>query len=668
MNEKLFKVAVDAPIPAPLTYFVQDQFHQVIDRGDSVKVPLGKRIVDAVVLGETEERGDFSLKGILEKIEDKPNLPEKYLSWLEWLSKYYLHPIGQVTKMAFPPLKKQNKQRKSNKSAVIPITPPSQNLNFTPEQQCCFDNISKFKGFHVHLILGVTGSGKTEIYLQLIEQVLLAGKSALILVPEISLTPQLLNRFASRFPNQVAVIHSHLTDREKTNQWWLAYEGEKPILLGARSALFCPRENLGLIIVDEEHESSYKQDEMLKYNARDAAIMQAKLFDCPIVLGSATPSLETWNNAKQGRYQLHQMKSRVSMRPMPLIEVISLKDNEKQKDLPFWLSPQLFSEIHETLNKKDQVALFLNRRGMAQYVQCFDCGFSYECPNCEISLTLHGKMDLVCHYCNYTAIFKENCPDCSSINISAIGLGTEQVEQDISRLFPEAKVRRADRDEISSREQLEELISSMEKREIDILIGTQMIAKGLDFPGLNLVGLILADVGFHIPDFRASERSYQLITQVAGRAGRHSVDPGKVFVQTFNPKQECLQFALKNDFFGFAEAELQQRSELNYPPIGKLALIRITGNSLQITQKMSFRISQQLQALKNHRDIYAEIQILGPAPAPITKLRNKYRYHILIKAKNIQVLHALLGELNPDFSKVVSSTKVQFDIDPYNML
>ncbi|MCB0355839.1 MAG: primosomal protein N', partial [Bdellovibrionales bacterium] len=438
--------------------------------------------------------------------------------------------------------------------------------------------------------------------------------------------------------------------------------------LGARSALFCPRENLGLIIVDEEHESSYKQDEKLKYHARDAAIMQAKIFDCPILLGSATPSLETWYNCQQGKYQLHQMKGRVSQRPMPQIEVIALQNKDSHSHLPFWLSDVLFAEIQQTLANRDQVALFLNRRGMAQYVQCYDCGYIYECPNCEISLTLHGNKDLVCHYCNYTTLFKELCPDCHSENISAMGLGTEQVEKDMAQLFPEAKIQRADRDEISRRDQMESLISNMENREIDILIGTQMIAKGLDFPALNLVGLILADVGFHLPDFRASEKSFQLITQVAGRAGRHSEKPGKVIVQTFNPQQECLQFALHNDFQAFSEHELQQRHELHYPPIGKLALLRIVSSSLGGAQKAAQTVIHMVSALKDHREMYHDIQVLGPAPAPMVKLRNKYRYHILLKSTQFQKLHALINELAPDLSKGLPSAKVQIDIDPYNML
>jgi primosomal protein N' (replication factor Y) len=676
MIEKFFSVAVDAPLLNPLTYKLTDETLE-LSRGDSVHVPLGKRKAEGVVLNLADSNNDFKIKNIFEKNLDKPKIPEAYMLWLEWLSKYYSYPIGQITKLVFPPLKRGS-LRKSKKSPVIPTiaqdTPPQLNK----EQMDCIEGIQKEKGFRVHLLHGVTGSGKTEVYLKLLDSVLKQGKSCLILVPEISLTPQLLSRFAARFPDKVAVIHSHLTEREKTNQWWLAHSNEKPILLGARSALFCPRDNLGLIIIDEEHESTYKQDEKLKYNARDAAIVLGKQFNCPVILGSATPSLESWHNAKTGKYSLHLMENRVSSRPLPQIEIVSLTKESKLQNsepisysslqLPFWLSPRLYEEMNLALKEKSQVALFLNRRGVAQYVQCFDCGFTYECPNCEISLTLHKKTDLICHYCNYSKVFTEKCPECKSEKISPVGLGTEQVENDICKLFPNHQIQRADRDEISNREQMEDLIDRMEKHDIDVLIGTQMIAKGLDFPKLNLVGLILADVGFHLPDFRASEKSFQLITQVAGRAGRHSQNPGRVIVQTFNPQHESLRFALENNFSLFADHELKVRKELHYPPFGKLTLLRFVGSTFLDTQRAAENFSHRVFQLKKQRTLYNDIHVLGPAPAPITKLKNKYRFHLLLKSLKPQLAQILLQEIVPDFSKGSGGVKVQIDIDPYNML
>jgi len=570
----------------------------------------------------------------------------------------------------FPPLKRSQKKRKSRRSAVVPEIEESKPLELTSEQQKCFDEISPHSDFSVHLIHGVTGSGKTEVYLQLLEKIIGQKKTGLILVPEISLTPQLVNRFSARFPGKVAVLHSHLTDRERTDQWWSMIQEEKQILIGARSALFCPLKKLGLIVVDEEHEPSFKQEEKLKYHARDAAIMRAKFLNIPIVLGSATPSLESWHNALEGKYYLHQMKNRVSERKMPLIEVINIKKLERKakEELPFWMSPQLYLGLRETLERQKQSALFLNRRGMAQTVICNDCGFVYECPNCAISLTLHAKNHLVCHYCNYNERFKDKCPECHSEKIAPLGLGTEQIEQDVKKLFPQARVARADRDEIYNREQLEELIHCMENRDIDILVGTQMIAKGLDFPHLDLVGLVLADVGFHLPDFRASERSFQLLTQVSGRAGRHSQKPGQVIIQTYSPSQPSIQFTVSNDYAGFAKQELKHRQELSYPPFGRLVSFRISSTTLTKVERVAQKLAQKAMALRDHRKNYDQIKILGPSPSPLVKIRNKYRYHLIIKALSPNILRTFIRELTLDQSKSLAGTKIQIDVDPMNML
>jgi primosomal protein N' (replication factor Y) len=464
-------------------------------------------------------------------------------------------------------------------------TPPV----MTEEQHASFESISKFKTFSSHLVFGVTGSGKTEIYLRLLEKVLEEGKTGIVLVPEISLTPQLIQRFSRRFGDKIAALHSQLTDRERTTQWWDIIEGRKRILVGARSALFCPIQNLGLIIVDEEHEPSYKQDEKLKYNGRDAAVMLAKQADCPIVLGSATPSLETWKNAVEKKYHLHTLKNRVANRSLPDMLVVDLREEkaseeaqklkeEKYSHLPFWMSPLLFEKMRSTLDDGYQAALFLNRRGVAQMVLCPACGHTRECPNCDINLTLHHHTHLVCHYCDYHESLKNKCPDCSEGHLEAMGLGTELLENDLAKLFPDKKIARADRDEIQTRTDLEDLILGMEEGTIDILVGTQMIAKGLDFPKLKLVGLVLADVGFNLPDFRATERSFQLITQMSGRSGRHvkpGESPGTVVIQTYNPEHESLVFAQKHDFEGFAQQELNNRSALSYPPVGKLLGFRL---------------------------------------------------------------------------------------------
>jgi primosomal protein N' (replication factor Y) len=665
-----YQIAVDAPLSTALTY----KSETVLKPGQSVIVPLGKRKVNGVIINSTSDAGPHQLKEITSIDESQPVLSAQFLNWLQWLADYYVHPIGQVTSLAFAPLAVAVKKRKSKKTPVVRAYAKSEPMKLTDEQATCFAGISKSESFSVHLLHGVTGSGKTEVYLQLLERVLKQNQSGLVLVPEISLTPQLVERFAARFGDQVAVIHSHLTDRERTEQWWSAVNGEKKILIGARSALFCPIENLGLIIVDEEHEPSYKQDEKLKYHGRDAAIVLAKQMNCPIVLGSATPSLESWAHALSGKYELHQMKSRVSHRSLPTVEVIDMREKTNSSpELPFWLSTPLYNAIVETLEKKQQVALFLNRRGVAQTVMCRDCGFTHRCPNCEITLTLHGERHLVCHYCEYSARKEDYCPQCKEGELAALGMGTEQLEKDMQRIFESAVVARADRDEITSRESLEELIKRMEDNEINILVGTQMIAKGLDFKNLTLVGLVLADVGFNLPDFRSTERSFQLLTQVSGRSGRHFDDGGRVIIQTYNTEYPAIDFSKTADFEGFAKIELELRKELLYPPYGRLTSIRIMGSDLKNVERTAQICAERARQLKSRTDqkssaAYAEIQVLGPAPSPLFKIRNQYRYHLLLKAPPTGVLSSFCRQLLGDLKWASTGTKVQVDIDPIHLL
>jgi primosomal protein N' (replication factor Y) len=672
MNPDGYLVAVDAPLGA-LTYLPPES-GVTLTRGQAVKVPLGRRTAQGVVLKSTERPADpdIKLKPVIGLDEERPPIPKAYMDWLEWLANYYLHPLGQVVETVFPPLPRKQ-TRKSKKSAAVKdyaerSGPPA----LTFEQLTVLDSILKKPDFNVHLVHGVTGSGKTEVYLNLLERVLAEGKQGLVLVPEISLTPQLLDRFSKRFPGMIAVLHSHLTPREKTNQWWSVVSGERRILIGARSALFCPVPNLGVIVLDEEHEPSYKQDEHLKYHARDAAIVLARTMNIPIVLGSATPSLESWNNALAGKYHLHTMKARVNEREMPSIEVVDLREEtRKRKDtpsgLPFWLSDRLYEELQHVFEKNEQAALFLNRRGVAQTAQCHGCGFVAECPNCSVSLTVHGRSHLVCHFCDYSDQLTEMCPDCKEFPLQPLGLGTERIEQDMSALFPSLRIARADRDEVQTREQLEKMIEDVENHNVDLLVGTQMIAKGLDFHKLNLVGLVLADVGFHWPDFRASERSFQLLTQMSGRSGRQSA--GRVVIQTYNPEHVSIQYTVKGDFRGFAEYELQERNDLLYPPVWRMAMFRIQGQTADSGRQAADRLVQRAQALQKQFDAYSQnMMVLGPAPAPLFKLRNKYRFHVMVKCDSAQKLNHFCRQLLGDEDWVPSGTKVQVDIDPFAML
>ena len=666
-------VAVDAPLPENLSYLPNPAF--TVKRGDVVTVPLGTRSASGVVIGTVTEIPKFELKPITSVNSELPPLSDTHLKWLEWLSGYYIHPLGQVVQLCFPPLEKPKHVRKSLRPSVVPEVQRKTQHALNSEQQLCVDSIHNIKGFSTHLIHGVTGSGKTEVYLELFEKTLNEGKRGLFLLPEISLTPQLIHRFAERFGDQIAVLHSQLTDRERTTQWWDIVEGRKNILIGARSAVFCPIDNIGLLVIDEEHESSYKQDEKLKYNGRDCAVMLGHFHACPVVLGSATPSLESWKNAIDKKFMLHKIKNRVNNRPLPDIEVVDMrleKDLEKQSpEKPSWLSQKLYNEMKTSLENKSQVALLLNRRGVAQSVFCPDCGHTKECPNCDISLTLHANIHLVCHYCDYHENFKIKCSDCKQGEYVNLGLGTEKVETDLRRLFPEKIIARADRDEVTSRFDMEELVKKMEASEIDILIGTQMIAKGLDFPNLKLVGLLLADISFNLPDFRAAEKSFQLITQMSGRSGRHVKDnesPGKVIIQTYNTEHESIMFSKNHDFAGFVQSELNNRNQLNYPPFHKLTSIRIQSMDLAKVKATAEMLTMRAQQLIERFPVFAEIEVLGPAAAPIAKLRNQFRYHILLKSAQHKMLNQFIRKIVGNSKWVPSQTKVIVDIDPLNLL
>jgi primosomal protein N' (replication factor Y) len=450
----------------------------------------------------------------------------------------------------------------------------------------------------------------------------------------------------------------------------------KQILIGARSALFCPIPDLGVIIVDEEHEPSFKQEDYLKYHARDAAVKLAQVKDIPVLMGSATPSLESWNNAIQGRYHLHRLRKRVEDRSMPDVRVVDLKDQrlrrkEKPSDLPTWLSEELIESMQKHLDRDQQVAIFLNRRGFANVVQCPGCGFVLECPNCDISLTLHGKHHLVCHYCDFQQSLTPTCTNCNQSDYVSMGLGTEQIEHDLALLFPSKRLARADRDEITSREDIEDLVARMEKGEIDILIGTQMIAKGLDFPNLTLVGIVNADVGLHMPDFRAAERGFQIITQVSGRAGRHvkpGEAPGEVIIQTFTPNHAAINYSRTADYETFANEELRNREELLYPPFGRMAVVRIAGAQLEKVQVVAQQVSERGRELQKRFAPYRDLWILGPSEYPLARLRNQHRYQVLVKGTKANVINTFVRQILGDRKWIMSQVKVQVDVDPMNML
>lgn len=674
-----WKVAVNAPLNEPLTYKVSEEFQEQLQKGLSVKVPLGRRSVDGVLVETTTEAPpNIQLKSISEIQSERPCLSSAQLEWAQFLSSYYLYPLGQILEGFFPPLSQKNR-RGTRKSSPIPKSEETPERFKAPtlneEQTFVLSQIERTPpGFSTHLLYGVTGSGKTEIYIKLIEKALAQDKQCLVLVPEISLTPQLVERFAIRFPDKIAVIHSHLTEREKTDQWWNMVTGTAQILIGARSSLFCPIPRLGLIIVDEEHEASFKQDEKLKYHGRDAAVMRGRFENCPVILGSATPSLESWNNAMTGKYRYHELKHRVSGRPLPQIEVVDMRiEREKRNEIvwneriPYWMSQQLYMALEENFQKKKQSALFLNRRGVAQSVIGAKTDEVPHCPNCDISLTLHNNSYLLCHYCDYSISLEAQKVRMGETELKPMGMGTELIEADLQNLFPSARIKRADRDEIISREDMEDLLQQIEQGHVDILVGTQMIAKGLDFPQLTLVGLVLADVGFNLPDFRACERSFQLMSQVSGRPGRHE-DEGRVIIQTLNPTHPSLQYVLQHDFKGFAQFEMGFREALHYPPAGKLLSVRLSSLEEAAVKRGAEALSEMCRSLIAKSTQLSKAQVLGPAKAPLSKLRNQFRYQFLIKAEQPSHLQYLGQMILAQSESLAVKTKVLVDLDPQNLM
>ncbi|MCH7227728.1 primosomal protein N' [Haloferula sp. A504] len=494
--------------------------------------------------------------------------------------------------------------------------------------------ITPAKPFLLH---GVTGSGKTEIYLQAARQVLEAGRTVLVLVPEISLTPQTVRRFRARFADiqdQVAVLHSHLSQGERFDEWHRIRKGKARIVIGARSAVFAPLPDLGLILVDEEHENSYKQDQIPRYHGRDVAVLRGHLEGACVVLGSATPSLESWQNALDGKYQLLRLTKRVDDQSMPLIRVIDMRlESRKQKSKDSFLSDRLRNSINDRLEKGEQTILFLNRRGFARSLQCPSCGHVCTCPHCALALTYHRTDErLICHICGHQAVVPRKCPECSDRGISLQGFGTQKVEDVFRKVFPTARVARIDADALRKKNALRDLLNAFRSKKIDLLIGTQMIAKGLHFPNVTLVGILNADIGLHVPDFRAGERVFQLMTQVAGRAGRGELE-GEVVVQTFTPHSPSIQFARHHDFDGFAEQELEMRRQFGFPPFTRCAVL--TSRSTH-ERRAEFTLETLHRRLKE--DLPAGIELGEPLPSPLVKAHGQFRFQLMLRGPKARAL------------------------------
>ena len=730
MSDFIADIAVNVPLKQLFSYRISEALIDSAQVGMRVKIPFGRRTTIGFILCIRKGPSD-SLKGVNELLDNEPILTPDLIKLLRWSADYYCHPIGQAVRSAIPgglgsgkmttkiltePLYKplnQNIQPRGktqqellqfivqNKLAGLTLIrehfsapyaalkrlveiealevseqeifrdpflleelPDDQYLTLNNAQNKAVEAVSLpiiqncFAGFLLH---GVTGSGKTEVYLQTVAQCLLTGRQALILVPEISLTPQLVSRFRARFEAKgarIAVLHSGLSSGERYDAWREIVRDQIQIVIGARSAIFAPLQNLGLIVVDEEHESSYKQGEGFRYNARDLALVRGKLQNCPVLLGSATPSFASYYRSEQGALTRLMLDKRVHAGDLPKVELVDLKEQVVDGEL----SNVLIEAIQQALEQKEQVLLLLNRRGFAPFLLCADCGESFHCPNCEITLTYHqqGKQ-LRCHYCDYTDVVPESCNKCRGLNIEPQGAGTERLEQELEELFPSAKITRMDRDTTSRKGAHQKIMAGMLARKIDILVGTQMVAKGHDFPGVSLVGVLGADSTLNFPDFRSGERSFSLFTQVAGRAGRAS-GGGQVFIQSYNPDHYALTCAAEQDYHDFYQQELPFRQELGYPPCGHLVNLVFSGNNNNQVQAAARQLGNYLTRIAE------SVEVLGPSPCPLARLRGKNRYQILLKSADRAVLRRLLNCLDDGIKHLPRQVKLHIDVDPVDML
>jgi primosomal protein N' (replication factor Y) len=723
-------VAIAAPIDKSLSYLVPDSLRESARVGVRLRVPLGRRQAVGYLLALAEGEAE-GLKPVAEVLDAAPLFASELVPFFTRAAEYYGHPLGEVIRTALPAglsgrgeeiailreklytatdlvgqpsgalqkevltlvraagqltmselrahlatpygalrrlvelgyLYESETERRRDPFLALPVAPDGA-VEPTAEQAAVLAHIApalsggEFAPFLLH---GVTGSGKTEIYLRAIDQVLAQGRRALVLVPEIALTPQLVGRFRARFHGgraSIAVLHSGLSDGERYDAWRAIARGEVQIVIGARSAVFAPLAALGIIVVDEEHEASYKQGEGFRYHARDLALLRGQMANATVLLGSATPAVTTFQRAQSDQTGYLELSGRVLARELPHIELVDLAAT------PFGehLSAPLLTALEENLARGEQSLLLLNRRGFAPYLLCADCGTTFRCPNCEITLTFHRQHRLLrCHYCDYQQTPPELCPNCNGGNIHPEGIGTERLESELTERFPAARIARMDRDTTARKGAHQSLMERMTDREIDILVGTQMVAKGHDFHGVTLVGVVNADATLNFPDFRSAERTFALLTQVAGRAGRGEL-PGRVIIQTRNPDHYALACAGSHDYRSFYEQEVAFRQELGYPPFGHLVNLVLSGNNVdQVAAAAQGLAVALLQAA-------GEVEVLGPAPCPLAKLRGKSRVQILLKSPTRPSLRRLLARLPALRKKIPAGVALAVDVDPVDML
>lgn len=671
MNDEIFvEVVVDRYVDRVFDYKLPPNLANKVFEGSFVKVSFKNEILIACVVRIKKQCNVpiEKLKSVMDIIDYVPSLKPNLLKLSQWISEYYASPLGQVISSMVPSfIFKKVKNPRFSKPKEMQQENMVFDVNLNDEQNKAYESIWNNIQKNVHkvfLLFGVTGSGKTEVYIKIIQKVFELNKTALIIVPEIALTPQLITLFQKRFNEKVAIFHSRLSSTARRDYWMKVANKEIKVVLGARSAVFAPLENIGIIIVDEEHERTYKQEDSPKYNARDIAVVRGVHENCTVLLCSATPSLESYYNCMKKKYEMLMLNERVFSRNMPNLELVDMSVTSEFKRFGFFFSSKLLNLIQDRLNKKEKTILFVNKRGYSTCEICADCQKAIKCSQCSISMTYHKEDGhLICHRCKTSIPPVKICPACKSKKMKFIGFGTEKVEKSIKKIFPNAEVARIDSDNARKKDFMENTWTKFINGKIDILVGTQMIAKGIHMEAVTLVSVLFADMTLNIPDFRSAENTFQLITQVAGRAGRGEI-PGKVIIQTNGIDNPVLIQAMNLDYKSFYETELKFRKDFFYPPFSRFIMVLVTNKKDSECAKTAHEFHSYILQVK---DLTETAKIYPPVPAPIARIKASYRYHILIATvnvkKTVRLLKSILDEKFPS-----KSTNFSLDIDPYSML
>ncbi len=651
-------VVVAKPLYQRFTYAF-DPCVNMIEVGMRVTVPFGSKKITAFVceVKETIEEVSYTIKDVIKVIDKEPIFNQNHIKLAYWMSQFYFCSEGEALSAMIPSNKREKIEEEAIAIEIVNVF--EDELILSDEQQ---DAISRIISSNkaLHYLYGVTGSGKTEVFLHVASHIIAKGKQVIYLVPEITLTYQLTHLLNKRFNERVAILHSKMSGSERLKHWKKIQRGEIDIAIGARSAIFAPFTNLGLIIIDEEHEQTYKAGNTPRYHARQVAQKIASMHKAKIVMGSATPSLEAFMMMEEGKVMKHTLLQRVSGGSFPKVQVI---DMLQEKEM---ISRHLYMSMKETLKKKRQVILFLNRRGFSYFFHCNSCGYEMSCPHCSVSLTFHkSEHTMVCHYCNYKTKPIHVCPTCNSVDVGYAGFGTQMVEQEIEKKFPHATLSRIDADVSKKRGEVQDILERFEKGEIDILLGTQMVAKGLNFPKVDLVGIVLADSTLNLPDFRSQERTFSLILQVSGRSGRYNND-GKVIVQTYHAQNYAIQMASNNNPLEFYKAELETREITQFPPYTRLVNIVVRGKSKAICQSEIDKVASLATRAIEHLST-GEVEIMGVSECPIEKINNNYRFHMILRSKELTCLLQVVTYIHRNY-KGVKNTYLEIDVDPLHLL